>query len=78
LNLIYYQIILNILFINLGMIGDLWGSVSCRHHDSYLLQHSRLHQRLTLQLAQFYPVTYLTFGDAAYPLLRYHVFSMDR
>jgi hypothetical protein len=52
------------------MIGDLFGPVSCRRHDSYLLRRSNLHNRLADVLAQF-DIDYLCFGDAAYPLLRY-------
>ena len=52
------------------MIGDLYGPVSCRRHDSYLLRRSNLHNRLTALLSNF-PVDYLCFGDAAYPKLRF-------
>ena len=52
------------------MIGNLYGPVSCRRHDSYLLRRSNLHLKLTNILSDF-PIDYLCYGDAAYPLLRY-------
>ena len=52
------------------MIGNLYGPVSCRRHDCHLLKRSQLHAKLAHWLAQF-PVDYLCYGDAAYPLLRY-------
>ena len=52
------------------MIGDLYGPVSCRRHDSYLLRKSTLHDRLTALLSNF-PVDYLCYGDSAYPKLRF-------
>lgn len=52
------------------MIGHLYGPVSCRRHDSYLLKRSQLHAKLTQCLSGF-PVDYLCYGDAAYPLLRF-------
>ena len=52
------------------MIGNLYGPVPCKRHDCYLLRRSMLHEKLAVLLAQF-PVDYLCYGDAAYPLLRY-------
>jgi nuclease HARBI1 len=52
------------------MIGHLFGPISCKRHDAYLLRRSELHEKLTDVLALF-PVDYLCYGDGAYPLLRY-------
>lgn len=52
------------------MIGDLFGPVSARRHDSYLLRSSDLHNKLIGMLSNF-PVDYLCYGDAAYPKLRF-------
>ena len=53
-----------------GMIGDLYGPIACRRHDCHLLRSSRLHDRLSVMLAEC-PVDYLCYGDSAYPMLRY-------
>ena len=50
-----------------GMIGDLYEPIACRRHDCHLLRSSRLHDRLTVMLADC-PVDYLCYGDSA---LRY-------
>ena len=52
------------------MIGHLYGPITCRRHDAYLLRRSQLHEKLAVLLAIF-PVDYLCYGDGAYPLLRY-------
>ena len=52
------------------MIGDLYGPVSCRCHDSYLPRKSGLHDRFTALLSNF-PVDNLCYGDSAYPKLRF-------
>ena len=52
------------------MIGHLFGPISCRRHDSYLLNRSELHRKLS-DVLQAFPVDYLCYGDAAYPALRF-------
>ena len=58
------------LFYPNGMIGDLYGSMIGRRHDSYLLRKSGLNNRILSMLHPFLPDTvYHTYGDAAYPHL---------
>jgi nuclease HARBI1 len=52
------------------MIGHLYGPISCKRHDAYLLRRSELHDKLSIVLAAF-PIDYLCYGDAAYPVQRY-------
>lgn len=53
-----------------GMIGHLFGPITCRWHDAYLLRRSELHDELSAVLHVF-PIDYLCYGDAAYPVQRY-------
>ena len=58
------------LFYPNGMIGDLYGPMIGRRHDSYLLRKSGLNNRILNMLHPFLPDTvYHTYGDAAYPHL---------
>ena len=52
------------------MIGHLFGPITCRRHDAYLLRRSELHEKLSAVLNVF-PIDYLCHGDAAYPVQRY-------
>ena len=58
------------LFYPNGMIGDLYGPMIGRRHDSYLLRKSGLDNKILNMLHPFLPDTvYHTYGDAAYPHL---------